>query len=110
MHGATKSSTGCRQVGKPSHSGVSGIAVFCQLFRMKKSSRPSHCVRIVIARHSPKWVFESGLLAEAPEKSRCDESKAAPNVISLVRFVKQISRKAGPLRYFTPFVTEFLCS
>ena len=40
---------------------------------------------------------------EAPEKTRCDESKAAPNVISLVRFVEQVSRKAGLLRVFDAF-------
>jgi hypothetical protein len=37
---------------------------------------------------------------EAPEKNRRDDSKAAPNVISLVRFVEQISRKARLLRAF----------
>jgi hypothetical protein len=55
---------------------------------------------LTIARHSPERFFESELPIEPPEKNRCDESKGAPNVISLVRFLEQISRKPGLLRVF----------
>jgi hypothetical protein len=42
-------------------------------------------VRIVIAKHWPERVFESGPATETLEKKLCDEPEVAPNVISLVR-------------------------
>jgi hypothetical protein len=78
----------------------------CNAISRQKSSWLSRGVRFVIAGHSPEPVLETGLLMNAPETKRCDESKAAPNVISLVRFVEQMSRKAGLLRLFLGQCTE----
>jgi hypothetical protein len=58
------------------------------------------------ADYSPEPVLETALLMKAPEKNRCDESEAAPNVISLVRFVEQMSRKAGLFRVFSGQCTK----
>src|SRR5580658_5199049 len=66
----------------------------------QKSSRPSHCVRTVIAKHSLVALLETGLLRWALEKINESEQSLAALGFLWSGFVQQMSRKAGLFRVF----------
>ena len=63
-----------------------------KLVSRQKSSWLSRGVRLVIADHSPEPVLETGLLMRASEKNLLQREQSRSSVISLVRFVEQMSR------------------